>query len=104
MGIGRDNKRLVFTRRDGQWYSPRSISHAFVRAVSKIDTIPRITLHGLRHTHITHLLRDGVGIKTVSVRAGHASVSTTLDTYGHLVDNMEGSAADVIDAWFVGAN
>ena len=104
LGLGRDDKRLVFTRQDGDWYSPRSISHAFTRAVAKIDGLPRITLHGLRHTHITHLLRDGVTIKAVSARAGHASVSTKLDTYGHLIDNMEGSAADAVESWFTGAS
>ena len=104
MGIGRDEtgERLVFTREDAAPVSPRSVSHAFTRAVAKID-VPPVTLHGLRHTHITHLLRDNVNIKVVSSRAGHASVSTTLDTYGHLVDNIESLAADVVDTWFAEA-
>jgi integrase len=99
LGQGRDDNRLVFTREDGEWYSPRSMSHMFSDAIKKID-IPRITLHGLRHTHITHLLRDNVNIKVVSARAGHSTVSITLDVYGHLIDNMESAAADVVESWF----
>ena len=65
--------------------------------------ITLITLHGLRHTHVTQLLNDGVNIKVVSARAGHSSVSFTLDTYGHLIEGIEASAADVVDTWLTGA-
>jgi integrase len=50
-----------------------------------------ITFHGLRHTHISHLLMDGVHVKVVSERAGHANVNTTLGVYA--------DAAHRVDAW-----
>ena len=62
--------------------------------------ITQITLHGLRHTHISHLLRDNVNVKVVSARAGHASASITLDIYGHLIDNMDEAAAASVGRWF----
>ncbi len=43
--------------------------------------VTRITFHGLRHTHISHQLMDGVHLKIVSERAGHANVSVTLGVY-----------------------
>jgi integrase len=58
-----------------------------------------ITLHGLRHTHISHLLMDGVHVKVVSERAGHANVTTTLGVYAAYIPNMQSDAALRVDAW-----
>lgn len=46
-----------------------------------------ITFHGLRHTHASWLLSQGVDTQYVSERLGHASVSITLDVYTHLLQN-----------------
>jgi integrase len=56
--------------------------------------VPQITLHGLRHTHITHLLMDGVPINVVSKRAGHSTVTITLDVYGHVLEESQQELAD----------
>jgi integrase/recombinase XerD len=42
------------------------------------------TPHLLRHTYATRLLRAGVKAEIVQKLLGHASVSTTIDTYAHL--------------------
>ena len=56
-----------------------------------------ITFHGLRHTHITNLLRLGVHPKIASERAGHSSVATTLDLYSHSTENLQREAAEKVD-------
>jgi integrase len=48
---------------------------------------------GLRHTHATLLLEDGVDVKTVSERLGHDSIQTTLELYAHVTPRMRASAA-----------
>lgn len=58
-----------------------------------------MTFHGLRHTHISHQLMDGVHVKIVSERAGHASVSTTLSVYTAFIPNMQADAAAGVDKW-----
>lgn len=40
--------------------------------------------HDLRHLYASHLIRQGLGVKAVQEMLGHASASTTLDTYTHL--------------------
>jgi integrase/recombinase XerD len=57
--------------------------------------------HWFRHTAATRMLRDRVPIEVVSMLLGHASVTTTLDIYGHLTAE---DARRVLDAagWFDG--
>jgi site-specific recombinase XerD len=57
--------------------------------------------HWFRHTAATRMLRDRVPIEVVSMLLGHASVTTTLDIYGHLTVE---DARRVLDAagWFDG--
>lgn len=40
--------------------------------------------HQWRHTYATWLLRRGAGLENVKELLGHASITTTMDTYGHL--------------------
>jgi integrase len=89
LGLGRDDQGLVFADLEGNHLRPVNISDRFKKIAARIDGIPNISLQGLRHTHISHLLQDRHPIKTVSERAGHASVATTLDIYGHVLPNSQ---------------
>lgn len=44
----------------------------------------KITFHGLRHTHASYLLSDGVPLPYVSKRLGHANTIVTQTTYAHV--------------------
>ena len=68
---------LVFTREDGSPIHPQAFSEMFEKHV-KDSKLPKLSLHGLRHTHATIALRAGVHPKVVSERLGHASVAFTL--------------------------
>jgi len=98
LGLGRDPRSLVFTRADGLPVDPDSLSKAFGRLVAVADVTP-ITLHGLRHTHISHLLMDGVHVKVVSERAGHANINITLAVHAAYIPGMQADAALRVDAW-----
>lgn len=63
-----------------------------VRRIARAG-VPPIRWHDLRHSHASHLLKAGVNIKVVSRRLGHASVSFTLDRYGHLMPDDDAAAA-----------
>lgn len=82
----------VFSNDIGDPMRPDSVGQAFHRLVDKAD-VPVIRLHDLRHTHASHLLAAGINVKVVSERLGHASVSFTLDTYGHVMPGQQAEAA-----------
>lgn len=95
MGSGYTDRGLVFAMPDGAAWNPDTIGQAFERAVDR-SGLRRIVLHGLRHSHATHLLAAGVNPKVVSERLGHASVSFTLDTYGHVMPGQQADAAAAV--------
>ncbi|HAK1266880.1 TPA: site-specific integrase, partial [Listeria monocytogenes] len=51
--------------------------------------IPTITIHSLRHTHASLLLFAGVSIASVANRLGHSSMTTTQETYLHIIQELE---------------
>lgn len=51
--------------------------------------ITEISCHGLRHTHASVLLAEGVSIHTISARLGHADVGVTQETYAHVLDELQ---------------
>jgi len=46
------------------------------------------------HTHAAMLIAQGEHPKVIQERLGHASITTTLDTYGHLMTGLDEAAAD----------
>jgi integrase len=94
LGLG-GRPDLVFTSPLGQMLQPDSFSEAFA---NKAAIIKPITFHGLKHTHLTLLLKSGVPVHIVSARAGHAKPSITLDTYSHLLGGEDNDAAKQAEA------
>jgi integrase len=94
--LGSSRFDLVFPTWDGKLQNPNYFSHAFADEVAATK-LPHVTFHGLRHTHITHLLRSGVPVHVVSARAGHASATVTLNIYAHLLPGQQEDAAALID-------
>jgi integrase len=56
-----------------------------------------VRFHDLRHTSATLLLSANIHPKVVSERLGHASIHITLDTYSHVVPNLQDEAAEALD-------
>ena len=57
-----------------------------------------LRIHDLRHTAVALWIAAAANSKEVSTRAGHASVSFTLDRYGHLYPEADTALRDRLDA------
>jgi integrase len=60
--------------------------------------LPRtVRFHDLRHTCATLLLSKNVNPKIVQELLGHANISQTMDTYSHLLPDMQERATSAMD-------
>lgn len=57
--------------------------------------------HDLRHSAVAMWIAAGIDVLHVSRRAGHTSVSFTLDRYGHRYEGAEDAAADALAKFVV---
>ena len=58
-----------------------------------------IGLHDARHAAASVLIAAGVNVKALATYMEHASITITLDRYGHLFSGNEGEAAALVDAY-----
>jgi len=82
----------VFINPLGPRILPDAVTHGFKKIIRKLNLNDSIDFHDTRHTHATLLLRNGVHPKIVQERLGHSSISLTLDTYSHVIPNMQTDA------------
>lgn len=87
---------LVFCAPDGGPQDPDNFRRVFNMLIEQAG-VPRIRIHDLRHTHATLLLAAGMHPKIVSERLGHAEITTTMNTYSHILPSMQRQAAEVMD-------
>lgn len=83
----------MFLNTAGRFLNPESLSQLFDRLQRTMPDLTRIRFHDLRHTHASLLIMDGVPVKVVSERLGHANVAFTIHTYQHPLPGMSAAAA-----------
>ena len=90
---------LIFGDHEGRYRHPERFSRLFIETLARCqrdlgeEAVPTIRLHDLRHTHATLLLAEGVPVKVVSERLGHASATITLQVYAHVMPGNQRDAA-----------
>ena len=101
--FGRQPDDLVFTAPEG---GPVQLNvwrwRFWAPAVCKAG-LEHLRPHDLRHTAVALWMAAGAIPKEVAARAGHTSVSFTLDRYCHLLPGSEQRLNDAIDALAEGA-
>jgi integrase len=96
---------FVFARRDGAPFEPSTVyRHARTAWNATRDqhdqpTLHPVTPHEARHTFASLMIAAGVNPKTLSDVMGHASITITLDRYGHLFPGSRHQAANLLDAY-----
>ena len=85
----------AFPSASGQWFLVENFS-SWWRSWRESHGFSGVKIHELRHTQATHLLANGVDVKTVQERLGHSDASVTLNTYAHALPENDRKAADLI--------
>lgn len=91
-----DDFIFTSTTREGAPASPDGINLWLSRLV-KSHGLPAISPHSFRHMHATFLIKEGVDVRTVAGRLGHASSVVTQTVYSHLLHSAESETAKIID-------
>ena len=86
----------LFTTWNGHPVNPDTITDWFAKFI-KQHNLPHVTFHGLRHTNVSLLIADGVDVRTIASRVGHANPTTTLNLYSHMLRKSDQEAADSLE-------
>lgn len=92
----KDNDYIFISVHTGRAYSYGCVGYALDRCMTRTG-ITNFTTHGLRHTHATLLMNQGVGIKYVAERLGNTP-EMILEIYGHTLKKVEREIADQFSA------
>ena len=90
----KEDDQLIFFNKDQRVYNS-TLNQKLATYCEKLD-IPIISIHGLRHTHASLLLYEGVSIASVAKRLGHSNTTTTEETYIHIIRELENKDNDKI--------
>ncbi|GGQ77720.1 tyrosine-type recombinase/integrase [Couchioplanes azureus] len=84
---------LVFASRLGTPMEPRNLDREW-HATRERAGLPWLRLHDLRHACATFLLASGASPRTVMQTLGHSQISLTMNTYAHVLMEVERAAMD----------
>ena len=94
---------LVFTAPEGGPVQLNVWRQRFWAPAVRNAGLAHLRPHDLRHTAVALWMAAGANPKEVAARAGHTSVSFTLDRYGHLLPGSEQRLNEALDALAEGA-
>ena len=83
----------------GTLINPTNLRKRSLATLLQRAGLPPLTFHQLRHTVTTILLKN-VNPKVVSEMLGLGTIAITLDTYSHVLPNMQHSAVAAIEEAF----
>jgi integrase len=96
VGLWQDSG-LVFCSQTGTPLDRNNLVVRSFKPLLKQTGLPEIRFHDLRHTCATLMLTSGVHPKVVQEMLGHANITITLDTYSHVLPNMQDEAVEKMD-------
>jgi len=85
---------LVFCTDTGTPHSIPNLTYRYYRPILMEAGLPQIRLYDLRHSHASLLLIAEENPKVVAERLGHSTIVLTMDTYSHVIPNMQRNASD----------
>ena len=89
---------MVFTTEKGTPLDVGNLTYRSFRPLLKRAGLPQIRFHDLRHTAATLLLGKGVHPKIVQEMLGHSTITQTMDTYSHVLPDMQDGAVSAMES------
>lgn len=102
LGRGMGDDSLIFTDRWGEPIYWARVTERYLHPLCDKASIARVRFHDLRHTAASMMLSSGVPVHIVSQILGHASATTTLGVYAHLMPGDQESAVKTLERALVG--
>ncbi len=94
----RSTEGLVFPSSHGGPLRASNVRRRVWRPAVRASVSEPCRFHDLRHSHAALLIAHGEQPKVIQQRLGHASIRTTLDTYGRLFDGLDEAATERLNA------
>lgn len=88
---------FVFSQYDGKYLNQREFMNAYHAFLNKYH-ITDIRFHDLRHTFATLLLEAGEAPKIIQELLGHSTITTTMDIYAHVGENIKQKTISRLDS------
>lgn len=95
---GRSGSELIFGRNPNSPFAANRLQRHADLAWEAAE-LERLTPHELRHSYAAMMIAAGVNPKALQSFMGHASITVTLDTYGHLMPGSEAEAAVLVESY-----
>ncbi len=103
-GSNYQDNDFIFANSTGMPLDIKNITARHFRKVLSAAKLPKIRLYDLRHTAATLMLAAGVNPKVASERLGHSTIVLTMDTYSHVLPDMQQDAVDRVDRLLANAS
>ncbi|MBO4311094.1 MAG: site-specific integrase [Lachnospiraceae bacterium] len=95
-GYNEEDSDYIFVDTLGNLINPDYLTSAYKRLLDKYD-LPKVTLHEIRHTVATLLLKHRVPMKYLQSYLGHSDFSTTANFYAHVCsDDVKEELSDIM--------
>jgi integrase len=100
---GRHGADRLFLAPRGGNLRHRTFYDSWKRSCERSGIQPHPRVHDVRHSHVAWLVAAGVPLPVIQQRLGHESITTTIDTYGHLLPDLQAAAAHAAGVALEGA-
>ncbi len=102
LGAEYERNNLVFATDEGKPIRYGNLTKRYFHKILEKADLKGFRLYDLRHSMATLLLSEGINPKIVSERLGHANIILTLDTYSHVLPDMQKEATSKLGQMLFG--